>query len=74
MKIICIKPTMLVLLLCGVISRPAIAQMTSVGIHCSQISALGIDIAGQYTCVMIECGLAPAGDPAVREDAFTGCS
>ena len=44
---------------------PALAQMTSVGVDCSQVSALGIYKQDNMRAgrVMIECGLAPAGRP-----------
>ncbi len=45
---------------------PSLAQMTSVGIDCSEIRSLGIDKQENLRAgiVMIECGLAPAGSPA----------
>ncbi len=46
---------------------PSQAQMTSVGVNCSEVSALGIDKQENMRAgrVMIECGLAPGGRPAV---------
>jgi NHL repeat len=49
---------------------PALAQMTSEGIDCTQINILGIDKQENFRAghVMIECGLLPGGDPsAVNE-------
>jgi hypothetical protein len=45
---------------------PSLAQKTSVGIDCSQISALGIDRQTNLRAgrAMIECGLAAAGNPS----------
>ncbi len=49
------------------------AQMTSVGIDCSQIRSLGIDKQDNFRAglVMIECGLAAPGDPstALEQDS-----
>jgi hypothetical protein len=61
----CILP-ILVVILC--LASPA--QMTSVGIGCSQIAALGIDKQDNLRAgrAMIECGLAPGGKPAASAD------
>jgi len=62
----CVLPLLVVL-----VYTPARAQMTSVGIDCSQVSALGIDrqINMRAGRVKIECGLAPAGAPAAAGQA-----
>lgn len=55
------------LLILVVMARiPGVAQMTSVGVDCSEVRALGIDRQDNFRAgkVMIECGLAPGGDPA----------
>lgn len=48
---------------------PSLAQMTSVGVNCSQVSALQIHKQENMRAgrVMIECGLAPAGRPAIGQ-------
>jgi hypothetical protein len=48
-----------------VMCMPTLAQMTSVGIDCSQIYSLGVDKQDNMRAglAMIECGLAPAGHP-----------
>jgi hypothetical protein len=55
-------PILFVVLAC----IPGSAQMTSAGIDCSQIQALGIDKQDNFRAglVMIECGLAAPGDPS----------
>ncbi len=55
----------LLLVACALQPTPAVAQMTSVGIDCSQIQALGIlkqDNLGAGR-VLIECGIAKGGQP-----------
>ena len=44
---------------------PAVAQMTSVGIDCSQIQQFHVDVQDNMRAgrAMIECGLSPAGHP-----------
>src|SRR5579862_7527395 len=53
----------LLLVACAVQPTPAVAQMTSVGIDCSQIQALGIQKQENLAAgrVLIECGLAKGG-------------
>jgi hypothetical protein len=50
---------------------PSLAQMTSVGIDCSQIHKLGIDMQDNLRAgvVMIECGLLPGGDPSAATES-----
>jgi hypothetical protein len=60
-------PVMISLALALVGSLPGFAQMTSEGVECSQIRALGIDKQDNLRAgkIMIECGLAAAGDPSM---------
>src|SRR5258708_1272988 len=55
----------LLLVACALQPTAAVAQMTSVGIDCSQIHALGIQKQDNLGAgrVLIECGLAQGGQP-----------
>ena len=77
MRLINVKSTPLFCalpLLIGLACIPSLAQMTSVGIDCSQIQALGIDKQDNFRAgrVMIECGLAPGGTPVTTNEQPAG--
>ena len=69
-KTLCLY-TLLTLILAGCL--PSLAQMTSVGIDCSQIRALSIDRQDNLRAgkVMIECGLVAGGDPSAASPEDT---
>jgi hypothetical protein len=50
------------------LALPAVAQMTSVGIDCSQINALNLLKQENFRAgqALIECGIVPGGCPIVR--------
>ncbi len=55
---------------CVIQPAPALAQMTSVGIDCSQIQALGVLKQENMRAgrALIECGILPGGQPANGKD------